>query len=241
MSFTIAVEEPPQTAIQELRTSDPLKSHFDSHTYPPPTLISERLNSSSHSTREINATHQDQDQGKDNRRELLKAQKRRYRTAVGVLIWSFFAYGLNDGTNGPLLPAYQRYYHINFITVSLIFICNCIGFVLAAILNVYVAGLVVRLPKFGTSFTFSFSKMLTIAAASRIIGYTVLSTAPPFPVVCVAFTFVGFGLSILNAHGNGFISMLNRSTEMGIAQASYGMYQLSLAFIRILYGTNSAI
>jgi fucose permease len=165
---------------------------------------------------------------------------------------------MNDGTNGPLLPAYQRYYHVNFMTVSLIFISNCIGFVFAAILNLYIAGLIVRIPiptifatnrRAGASvnddtsnnnndnntrgsstpnaaytFTFSFSTLLTIAAASRAIGYAILSTAPPFPVVCVAFGFVGFGLSILNAHGNGFISLLNRSTEMGIAQALYGEY-----------------
>jgi hypothetical protein len=38
--------------------------------------------------------------------------KRRYRTVLAALFWCFFTYGLNDGSTGPLLPAYQRDYKV---------------------------------------------------------------------------------------------------------------------------------
>ena len=38
--------------------------------------------------------------------------KLRYRTVLAALFWCFFTYGLNDGSTGPLLPAYQRDYKV---------------------------------------------------------------------------------------------------------------------------------
>lgn len=38
--------------------------------------------------------------------------KRRYKTVLAALFWCFFTYGLNDGSTGPLLPAYQRDYKV---------------------------------------------------------------------------------------------------------------------------------
>jgi hypothetical protein len=38
--------------------------------------------------------------------------KLRYRTVLAALFWCFFTYGLNDGSAGPLLPAYQRNYKV---------------------------------------------------------------------------------------------------------------------------------
>lgn len=47
--------------------------------------------------------------------------------AFAALVWSMFMEGWNDGTNGPLLPAMQRHYHVrhrslifpgSFLTVS---------------------------------------------------------------------------------------------------------------------------
>jgi hypothetical protein len=41
-----------------------------------------------------------------------KEHKRRYRLAVSTIFWCFFAFGINDGSLGPLIPAYQRYYRV---------------------------------------------------------------------------------------------------------------------------------
>ena len=44
--------------------------------------------------------------------------KRRYRTVLAALFWCFFTYGLNDGSTGPLLPAYQRDYKVRLRDLS---------------------------------------------------------------------------------------------------------------------------
>jgi len=41
--------------------------------------------------------------------------KLRHRTIVAALFWCFFTYGLNDGSAGPLLPAYQRDYKVRHV------------------------------------------------------------------------------------------------------------------------------
>jgi len=47
-----------------------------------------------------------------------KQHKSHYRTVLAALFWCFFTYGLNDGSTGPLLPAYQRDYKVRFCPLS---------------------------------------------------------------------------------------------------------------------------
>ncbi|CCA71736.1 related to tetracycline resistance proteins [Serendipita indica DSM 11827] len=156
------------------------------------------------------------DRGDDTSREkdvIKDAVKRKYKINLASLFWCFFMYGINDGTLGPLIPVYQRYYkagRISFIIVSLIFICNSVGFVLCSVLNVFLSGRI------------NFSKLLVVSSILQIASYAILCAAPPFPLVCVAYFFVGAGLALLNAHGNGFMSMLKNSSQMGMAHAIYG-------------------
>jgi hypothetical protein len=41
-----------------------------------------------------------------------------YRTVLAALFWCFFTYGLIDGSDGPLLPAYQRDYKVHWCPLS---------------------------------------------------------------------------------------------------------------------------
>ena len=51
-----------------------------------------------------------------------------------------------------------------------------------------------------------------------------LSPAGPFPLMCAGFVGIGFGLSLQNAHCNGFVASLKRSsrTKMGFLHGTYG-------------------
>ena len=51
-----------------------------------------------------------------------------------------------------------------------------------------------------------------------------LAPAGPFPVMCIGFVLIGFGLSLQNAHCNGFVASNpnNVHTRIGILHASYG-------------------
>ncbi|CAG8537440.1 12150_t:CDS:10 [Acaulospora colombiana] len=106
---------------------------------------------------------------------ILRAKKRYYRQCLFSLLWCFFAFGLNDGSLGPLIPAYQRYYRSDQL--------------------------------------FKSESKPGISRAS----YNLVQLVTSFAVFLL-----GSGLALLNAHGNGFMSMLENSTEMGFAHASYG-------------------
>ena len=65
---------------------------------------------------------------------------------------------------------------------------------------------------------------LTTGALLQLIAYAMISHAAPFPVMCCAFAVIGFGLSIQNAHANGFVASLRQhaSTKLGLLHGSYG-------------------
>ncbi|KAM5531233.1 hypothetical protein V8D89_015099 [Ganoderma adspersum] len=130
-----------------------------------------------------------------------------------ALCFCVFGMGWNDGTTGPMLPRIQDHYHVNFAIVSLIFVFGACGYVFGGMANVYLTD------KFG------FGKVLLIGAAFQVIAYTMISPAGPFPLMCCAFFLIGFGLSLQNAHANGFVASLKRDspTKMGFLHGSYGL------------------
>ena len=64
-----------------------------------------------------------------------------------------------------------------------------------------------------------------LGAILQLVGYAFLSPAGPFPLMCTGFCFAGFGISLQNAQGNGFVGGYkeNTSTMLGFLHASYGM------------------
>ena len=60
-------------------------------------------------------------------------------------------------------------------------------------------------------------------AIVQLIAYGLLSPAGPFPLMCTAFCFAGFGISLQNAQGNGYVGALkNKSIMLCFLHASYG-------------------
>ncbi|KAM5542669.1 hypothetical protein V8D89_003630 [Ganoderma adspersum] len=138
--------------------------------------------------------------------------RRKFLISFVTLCFSFFLEGWNDGTVGPLLPRIQSYYNLGFATVSLIFVLNATGFVSAAFANVWLTD------KIG------FGKCMILGSLCQMIAYAMVVPAGPFPLTCIAFTIAGFGISIQNAHCNGFVATSggNIATKIGILHATYG-------------------
>ncbi|CDO77089.1 hypothetical protein BN946_scf184473.g33 [Trametes cinnabarina] len=113
-----------------------------------------------------------------------------------TLCFTIFLNGWNDGTTGPLLPKIQAHYH---------------GYLTGAIANVWLTD------KLG------FGKVLLLGSVLQIVAYSIMAPAPPFPLMCLAFTFIGFGLSLQNSHANGFTASSRNhvSTKISILHASY--------------------
>lgn len=63
-----------------------------------------------------------------------------------------------------------------------------------------------------------------LGAMCQLLAYALLAPAGPFPLNCLAFVFIGFGIALQNAHCNGFVasSREHASTKMGLLHASYG-------------------
>ncbi|KAH9886093.1 major facilitator superfamily domain-containing protein [Cubamyces lactineus] len=110
-----------------------------------------------------------------------------------ALCWCVFCNGWNDGTTGPLLPRIQEHYHVGCAVVSMLFVCNTIGFISGAFANIYLTD------KFG------FGKVLVAGSALQIVAYTIIGPAVPFPLIYVA---------SLKRHAR---------TKMGFLHGSYGL------------------
>ncbi|KAH9886092.1 MFS general substrate transporter [Cubamyces lactineus] len=135
-----------------------------------------------------------------------------------ALCFCVFCNGWNDGTTGSLLPRIQEHYHVGFATVSLLFVFNTIGYISGAFANIALTD------KFGMGKA-TIVYLFIIGSMVQIVAYTMLSPAGPFPLMCAAFVFIGFGLSLQNAHCNGFVASLKHHahTKMGFLHGSYGL------------------
>ncbi|KAI0918522.1 hypothetical protein AcW1_009604 [Taiwanofungus camphoratus] len=152
----------------------------------------------------------------------------RSRLHFAALCFSFFLEGWNDGTTGPLLPTIQRHYKIGFAVVSLLFVFNCIGFLTGAMINVYL------------NVRFGLGKVIVLGALCQLIGYVILSPGGPFPLMCLAFLFTGFGISLQNAQANGFVGSLKEHARIkfGFLHASYGLGAFAAPLVATYFSTN---
>lgn len=101
----------------------------------------------------------------------------RWRTAACCI--AFFIQGLNDSAPGALLPYMERYYNVRYAMVSLIFVANAIGFIIAAPFCHKLNN------RFGRA------KVLASCTTLNVIAYIALICQPPFAVVVIAFLFLG--------------------------------------------------
>lgn len=101
------------------------------------------------------------------------------RWRIPVLCLAFFIQGLNDSAPGALLPYMEQYYHIKYAIVSLIFVGNAVGFIVAApfchTLN----------NRFGRA------KVLSACTLLNTLAYLAIVCQPPWPVVVIAFLVLG--------------------------------------------------
>ncbi|KAI2636937.1 MFS general substrate transporter [Hypomontagnella submonticulosa] len=123
-----------------------------------------------------------------------------------------FLGGLTDAAPGALIPYMETHYNIGYAVVSLIFIGNALGFIMAA---PFVDQIRQRLGR---------AKAIALSQICMSLGYIPLIAAAPFPVVAVAYFFVGFGFAIQLAIGNVFCANLrNSTTTLGAMHGSYGV------------------
>ncbi|KAK0489430.1 MFS general substrate transporter [Armillaria novae-zelandiae] len=153
-----------------------------------------------------------------------KSYRRQANLQFAAVCWSFFLGGWNDATTGPLIPVIQETYHINFTTVSLLFVFSCSGFVLGSGANVYL------------NERYGLGKIMFIGSLFPAIAYAMESPQPPFPVMVMAYALTSFGMSLQMAQGNGLVGSLkeHKMTKLNLLHAAYGVG----AFISPLVATH---
>ncbi|PCH35199.1 MFS general substrate transporter [Wolfiporia cocos MD-104 SS10] len=151
---------------------------------------------------------------------------RNSRIQFFALCYSFFLEGWNDGSTGPLIPRIQRNYKIGFAIVSILFVTNCVGFLSGAVMNVWL------------DHKFGFGKVVVFGALIQLVGYAMMAPGGPFPVMCVAFIFTGYGISLQNAQANGFVgNQQNSRVKFGFLHASYGLGALVAPLVATYFST----
>lgn len=120
--------------------------------------------------------------------------------------------GANDATYGAIIPYLERYYHLNYIVVSLIFLSPFVGYNLAAVMNNTVH---LRFGQRGVAF---------IGPFCHLIAYIVIAVHPPYPVLVVVFILAGLGNGFLDSGWNAWIGdMANANEVMGFLHGFYGL------------------
>ncbi|KAJ2906962.1 Bypass of stop codon protein 6 [Zalerion maritima] len=134
------------------------------------------------------------------------------RWRMAAVCCMIFTDGIHDSCAGPLIPYMETDYDIEYGTVSLIFVGAAIGFVLAASL------LDVLRHKLGRA------RVISLSTIIHLLGFLGVALRPPFPVVVVAYAFIGMGSALNIAFSNLFCgSLANATTVLGGMHGSYGI------------------
>ncbi|PYI15561.1 MFS efflux transporter [Aspergillus japonicus CBS 114.51] len=123
-----------------------------------------------------------------------------------------FAQGLNDSAPGALIPYMEKDYSIGYAVVSLIFVTNALGFILAALVTHPLE------MKLGRAKCYALSMSLLVA------GFVIIICKPPFPAVVASFFLLGLGMAVCLALNNVYCANLANSTAaLGGLHGSYGV------------------
>ncbi|KAL8372199.1 hypothetical protein RB595_001815 [Gaeumannomyces hyphopodioides] len=134
------------------------------------------------------------------------------RWRIAAAFWAFIVCGSNDAAYGPLIPYLEKYYDLNFVTVSLVFLLPFFGYSFSALINNYVhiwAGQ---------------RGIAILGPSAHIVAYTIICTHPPYPALIVAFMLAGFGNGLQDAAWNAWIGNMARANEiLGFLHGFYGL------------------
>ncbi|EAW15189.1 putative MFS transporter [Aspergillus clavatus NRRL 1] len=137
------------------------------------------------------------------------------REVVGRVVSTNYAIlmaGLNDAATGVLIPYIQPAYNIGLLQVSMVYLVNFAGWLVASFANIHVCS------RLGTGGT------LVLGATIQSFGYALMFWRPPWGLFMAAFFFTGMGVAFQDAQANTFtITVNNPHRWLGILHAVYGV------------------
>lgn len=122
-----------------------------------------------------------------------------------------FQLGFSDGAPGALLPHIESWYNIGYAVVSIIWLGNSLGFITVAVGSYWINEKVGRY------------LMLTLSPVFILAMTTIISPAPPFALIVVAYYIGGLGVAAGLAQQNIFVSSMAKGhTYLGFLHGAYG-------------------
>jgi Na+/melibiose symporter-like transporter len=117
-----------------------------------------------------------------------------------------------DAATGVLIPYLQPAYNIGLLKVSMVYLVNFAGWLVASFANIHVCS---RLGSGGT---------LVVGAMIQCFGYVLMFWKPPYPLFMTAFFFTGIGVAFQDAQANAFTVIVKDAHRwLGILHAVYGV------------------
>ncbi|KAL4740003.1 major facilitator superfamily domain-containing protein [Aspergillus similis] len=131
---------------------------------------------------------------------------------IAAAFASFAVVGASDGVYGALIPYIREDFGLSTTVVSLIFLTPFAGYTMASIAVNKI------------HMTFGQRGIATIGPLCHLISFIIMTSFPRFPVLLVAYAFVGLGNGLIDAGWNSWVGdMVSASTLMGLMHACYGL------------------
>ncbi|MBD2445737.1 MFS transporter [Nostoc sp. FACHB-152] len=135
---------------------------------------------------------------------------------VAIAYYAFIAIGIAEAGLGVLLPSILSTYNLTPATVTLLFVSQISGYILAAFTSSIVSS---RL---------GLGRMLLIAAIALTMALVIYAASPYWLIMVAAGTILGLGIGLIDAGINTYIVQDSRSANLiGSLHGFYGIGALS--------------
>ncbi|WP_375509623.1 sugar MFS transporter [uncultured Nostoc sp.] len=133
-----------------------------------------------------------------------------------IAFYAFIAIGIAEAGLGVLLPSILSTYNLTPATVTLLFLSQISGYILAAFTSSLVSSWL------------GLARMLLIAAGALTMALVIYATSPSWLIMVAAGSGMGLGIGLIDAGINTYIVQNSRSANLiGLLHAFYGIGALS--------------
>lgn len=131
---------------------------------------------------------------------------------VALSFYAFIAIGIAEGGLGVLIPSIQVTYNITPATITLLFLSQLSGYVVAAIASSLLSSRI------------GLARMLLLASSSLASALVIYALSPGWWVMVAAGTLLGLGIGLIDAGINTYIASDQQSANLtGFLHAFYGI------------------
>ena len=130
---------------------------------------------------------------------------------IGLSFYTFIAIGIAEAGLGVLLPSILSTYHLTPATVTLLFLSQMSGYMMAALTSSLLSS------------RMGLARMLLLATITLTSALVIYALTAHWAVMVAAGTLLGFGIGLIDAGINTYIANNRNASLMGFLHAFYGI------------------